>query len=262
VAGATVLTKYTGWIVVSVAGFFLVARWLLVERAPALSVARRAGLAALVVLTLAGWFYARNWIHFGKPMAMNTEALGDVGWWMQPGFHTASYYTSFGEVLRHPFFSGFASFWDGVYSTFWGDGLVAGMVHITTRHPFWNYEAMTLVYWVALPASVLIALGFVLAVRDSAREQDPGRRAALAMISSLVFLFGLALLAITLQVPYYAQAKAFYALGAVVPLSVLAGRGLAAPIEWLAGPDMALPRALYGGWLGLLVGLLVLSFLG
>ena len=58
------------------------------------------------------------------------------------------------------------------------------------------------------------------------------------------------------------RAQAFYALSAVLPLSIAAALGLSLIPEYFAGPRFAAVRALYYGWLGTLAGALVLSFLG
>lgn len=260
--GLALLTKFTSLLLVPVIAFFLgFKRWAVDARPPARAVGSVAALLLGIAL-VAGWYYARNWAHFGTPLVLNTHLPGSLGWWEQPGFHTADYYTGFGEVLRHPFFAGYHSVWDGLYSTFWGDGLVAGMVSLHTRHLFWSYDFMTLGYTLALPATGLLALGFALTVRAALRDPDPGRRMALSLVSTLVFVVGFALVYVTLPLPYYAQAKAFYGLAAIVPLAIVAAHGLAAIPGFFPGDRFLALRALYFGWLGALAGVLVLSYLG
>jgi hypothetical protein len=83
----------------------------------------------------------------------------------------------------------------------------------------------------------------------------------MSLFVSFLYAAAFALFAITFALPYYAQAKAFYILSAVVPLSIVAGLGLAWALERL--PDRAWPlRMLYCGWLSMLAGSLVLAFLG
>jgi uncharacterized BrkB/YihY/UPF0761 family membrane protein len=67
---------------------------------------------------------------------------------------------------------------------------------------------------------------------------------------------------VTFRVPYYAQAKAFYVLSAIVPLSVVAGAGLSLVPDALGEDRHRVVRALYFGWLGALAGCLGLSYLG
>jgi len=261
--GAAALTKYTALLVVPVLAFFVgLAAWL----APGVGRLRAAGRALVpvaFVALLAGWFYARSWWLFGDPLVWNLDVPGAPTWWMQPGFHTSDYYLRFGEVLRHPFFAGFYSFWDGVYSTFWGDGLVAGMVRLETRHPVWSYHAMTIGYLWALPATGLAAMGMLTTLRRAfAADDAPWRRLVHTMLPTVIFVLGFALLQATLRLPFYAQSKAFYALGAAVPLALVGADGLQAPLRWLAAERWWGLRALYIGYLGSLAGVLAAAFLG
>jgi len=260
--GLAILTKFTALIAVPVVGLFLAAKLWIVDRitplrALATSAAMGAGVAAV-----GGWVYVRNWQHFGRPVVGNWDLPGDLVWWEQPGFHTANYYTSFGQALSQPFFAGYASFWDGLYSTFWGDGLVAGMLRLSTRHDAWNYDFMTAGYWLAFPATLALLLGFGRGLRFCATGNDLPRRLAMSMLLLFLYAACFALLAITLELPYYAQAKAFYVLSAIVPLCLVAALGLAWVFERLREPRWLFIRAIYCGWLGALAGALILSFLG
>ncbi|TNF88501.1 MAG: hypothetical protein EP301_04815 [Gammaproteobacteria bacterium] len=193
---------------------------------------------------------------------INVELPGRVGWWSQPGFHTWSYYTGFGEVLQRPFFAGFHSFWDGVYSTFWGDGLLAGMIRAETRHPFWRYDYMALGYWLALPATLLLIAGFFRLLGQAFTHGGTRRRLALSLLLTTLYVLAFSLLLVTFRVPYYAQAKAFYVLSAIVPLAVVAASGLSLAPDLLKGKRYSILRALYYGWLGAAAGCIALSYLG
>jgi hypothetical protein len=260
--GLAMLTKFTSLMIAPILLAFAGARLWLVDGEPFARAARPAAAAALGALVIAGWFYARNWVLFGNPVVWNLNVPGAPTWWMQPGFHTTNYFTSFGEALRHPFFAGFASFWDGIYSTLWGDGLVGGMIRISTRHGGWNYDFMSLGYWMAFPATVLIAVGFLRTARDARFEPDSNARLALTMIVTLLFCLSYSLFFINLRLPFYAQAKAFYVLAALVPLSLVAAVGLAWIPERLADPRLEPIRAVYFGWLGTLGCVIVASFIG
>ncbi len=258
--GLAILTKFTALLCVPlVAGFIALKARAVDELTWPRAIARGAALASGVAV-VGGWFYLRSWMHLGRPVVGNWDLAGSA-WWEQPGFHTADYYTSFGQALSHPYFAGYASFWDGVYSTFWADGLVSGMLRIATRHDAWNWEWMTLGGWLAFPATLLLVAGAVRAASLCLRERDPGRRLAMSLLVAFGGTAFFALLAITFRLPYYAQAKAFYVLCAIVPLSVFAGLGLSWPLEQLR--ERAAPiRFIYWGWLGTLAGSLVLAFLG
>ena len=111
-----------------------------------------------IPLVLAGWWYARNALHFGTPVVGNWRRLaGQATWWQAPGFHFAGYYLRFGASLWAPFFAGFHSFWDGIYSTLWSDALLGGVARAADRHPQWNYAAMAGVPALSLPATVTSA---------------------------------------------------------------------------------------------------------
>ena len=112
--------------------------------------------------------------------------------------------------------------------------------------------------------AALIALvgGFVRALRFCATGSDLPRRLAMSMQLAFLYAAGFALLAITLRLPYYAQAKAFYVLSALLPLSLVASLGLAWVFERFSETRWLLLRTLYCGWLATLGGALILSFLG
>jgi hypothetical protein len=258
--GLAALVKFTVLLVVPVVLFFLVAKWALVEHAPAARAVRLFVASAAPFLGVAGWFYARNWIAFGDPLVANWGDMPGTGhlWWQQPGFHTLAYYTGFGQALVHPYLSGFHSFWDSVYSTFWGDGFVAGRVLAADRHPFWNYDLMSLGYLVALPATGLLALGTFEVGRRALRDPDPRRRAAFSFLATTAWVVGLGFLYLTLRLPHFSQAKATYTLVMVGPFAVFfalgAGRCDAALARWLP------VRAAFYGWLAMFAATLFLSF--
>ena len=258
--GLAISTKFTALLAVPLVAFFQASKAATVDRVrtgPALA----QGAAVLAgALAIGGWFYLRNWQRFGRPLVGNWDLPGNLVWWEQPGFHTLDYYTSFGQSLTHPFFSGYASFWDGVYSTFWGDGLAAGMVRLATRHEAWSYEFMTAVYWLAFPATLLLGVGFVRGARRAVADPRLGWRHAATLLLAHLSLAAFSLFAITFQLPYYAQAKAFYVLSALLPLAFVGALGLAWPLERI--PDRLWPlRTVYAGWLGMLGGSIALAFL-
>jgi hypothetical protein len=262
VLGLAILTKFTALVAVPLVAVFAAAKASLQNgRRFAHGAAVAGGLLAGTGL-VGGWWYLRNWLLLGRPVVGNWDLPGNAAWWEQPGFHTLGYYTSFGASLQYPFFAGYHSFWDGVYSTFWGDGLVAGMIRLATRHAAWNYDFMMLGYWLALPATALLILGFGRGLRFCVRADGLDRRVAMSLLMAFLFALSFALLAITLRLPYYAQAKAFYTLSGVLPLALVAGLGLAWIPERLTAPRWLPLRVLYSGWLGTLACVIVMSFLG
>jgi hypothetical protein len=262
--GLCLVTKFTAILVTAVAGFFLFTKWLAVDRMELSRAVGRLLLIGAVAFAFAGWFYVRNWIEYGDPLMANWGNMPGpkLAWWQQPGFHTLSYFTSFGESLRHPYLSAFHSFWDSVYSTLWGDGGIGGRVSPQDRPDVWNYVFMSLGYWVAVPATGLIAIGAVRAGGFAFRDPDPRRRAAFSFLLTLIYAVLFGLLALALRLPYFAQGKASYGLVVAAPLAVLFAMGA----DWLdrtwTRPQLVALRALFFGWLAVFVASMFLAFAG
>jgi len=264
--GLAALTKFTVLVLLPIAlGFVALALW---RDERAADVRDEPGLAlrvlALVapIAAIAGWFYLRNWLVFGDPLMANWGNMPGPGhtWWQQPGFHTAAYFARFGEALAHPYMSGFASFWDSTYSTFWGDGFIAGRVYPPDRHGFWSYDFMSIGYWLALPATALLVFGACRGAQLALRDPDPGRRAAWALLAVCVWVLGLAYLYLALRLAFFGQAKATYLLPLLTPLSLWFALGYRAVEDRLARFPVA--RAALSGWLAAFAGVLYLGFAG
>ena len=84
------------------------------------------GAPLLICVTLSGWHYWKLWRDFGNPLIGNWNPKVAGGWWQAKGYLTPGYFLGFGQALTHPFLSGMHSFWDGFYTTLWGDGLCGG----------------------------------------------------------------------------------------------------------------------------------------
>jgi len=261
---AALLTKFTSLALAPLVVAFVLVKLALVEGRGAREVAGTGAALAGAMALLSGWFYLRSWLHFGDPLVWNLDLPGAPSWWLQPGYHTPAWLLSFGDGVRHPIFAGFASFWDGLYSTFWGDGLVAGMQSAATRHGAWNESFMLIGYWLALPVAIPIALGasrsLGAAVGRGARPDGAALARAL-MLAVAGALFASSLL-LSLRLPFYAQARASYLLAALVPIALFAADGLCALDERLPAPLRRVGRVgLWGFALALLV-VLAASFLG
>ncbi|HVV01153.1 MAG TPA: hypothetical protein VHH88_07295, partial [Verrucomicrobiae bacterium] len=177
-------------------------------------------LTAGTCLVVCGWHYFRVAHKFGNPFATNLDANVGYTFWQQPGFRAPGWYLPKGQVFRHPFFSGFSSFWDGLYSTMWGDGLWGGQVEAATRPP-WNYQLMAAGYILALVPTACILAGFCRLLYGFARRPRPEAFVLLA----LFFLCSLLVFTLSLKAPAYSLCKAFYASGAVVSLCIFAAIG-------------------------------------
>ncbi len=223
--GFALLAKVTALLLAAVAGFFLLARTVLAE---GVRPARLAVLTAAYVAPIAavsGWFYLRNWQLYGTPIAGNWNLPGML-WWSQPGFHTPNYYLGFGESLQRPVLSGFHSFADALYSSFWGDGWIAGRASAAYPTEIWNWDFAAIGYWLALPATLALGWGIARTLRLAFAPEEGARRAAWSFLLVLEAAVALALIALTIELPYFGQAKAPYALGLVAPLSVAFALGV------------------------------------
>jgi len=260
--GLALLTKYTAVLVAAVIAFFVGCKLIAVERIGPARLARLLAWFALPPLLLAGWFYLRNAWLFGDPLIANWGHLpGDTQrWWQQPGFHTAAFYSNFGDSFSRPYLSAFHSYWDSLYSTLWGDGGIAGRVNPTQRHGFWNYDFMSAAYLVAIPASGYALAGALRGVLRALSDDDPGRRAAFSLVTTLCYgvLFGLTYM--SLRLPYFAQAKASYGLVVMPVLSLFFADGFAWLDDALARRDLQLPRAIAFGWFAVFTAVCFLAF--
>jgi len=211
--GGAMLAKFSALIVLPVILVVLIGR-LVVGRQRRLAVwARTVGLTCLVGLLVCGWHFARVWARYGRPIVGNWDAEAGRPWWQAPGCHTADYYLGFGRSLVQPLFAGLSGFADAIYSTFWADGFAGGNTAVRYGPP-WNWELMTAL---SLPAMVLVVAGVVgLAAAVVRVVRRPTAAWMLVLGAGAVTL--LALVYITLRLPYYGQAKAFYGMAAVVPI--------------------------------------------
>jgi len=223
--GFALLAKVTALVLAAVAGFFLLARSAIAE---GVRPGRLAALAAAYLVPIAGvsgWFYLRNVRLYGTPIAGNWNRPGMV-WWSQPGFHTPRYFLGFGESLQRPVLSGFHSFADALYASFWGDGWIAGRASAAFPTEIWNWDFAGIGYWLALPATGVLGWGLLRTVRLAFAPEEGARRAAWSFLLALEVAVAFALLALTIELPYFGQAKASYALGLVAPLAVAFALGV------------------------------------
>ena len=139
--GGALLTKITALAVAPVILATLAGRLMMRKETSVWVWLRTVGVVCLVALLVSGWHYLRVWIHFHNLLIGNYDSASGFAWWQDPGFATRAYYLRFGKALVDPLFSGFHGFADGLYSTFWGDGLCGGLEGPGARPP-WNYGLM------------------------------------------------------------------------------------------------------------------------
>jgi Tfp pilus assembly protein PilF len=237
IALATALLSKASAIVVLPAIFLALGVQARRRRQPFLTLVRNPFLSFGLCMLLGGWHYFRLWKDYGSPLVGNWDPAVGGAWWQQPGYRAPSYYLTFGKSLAHPYFSGFHSFWDGLYSTWWGDGCFGGATRIYGRTP-WNYDLMTVGFVLALIPSALVLTGFSLAIRETARR----RRLDWLLLTTVALLFGFAIFVMSLKLPFYSESRAMYALPTLLPFCAFGALGLE---FWTARLHKARP-ILYG----------------
>jgi tetratricopeptide (TPR) repeat protein len=215
--GAAMLAKATGVLLLPVVVVAIVGKFAH-RRTPLAFLLRNLGLLLAICFAVCGWHYAHIWLRFGTPLVGNWDVISGFTWWQDPGYHTAPDYLRFGRSLVHPLFSGFAGFADGIYSTLWGDALCGGASSLSFA---WNRQPMVAGYLWALIPMALVLIGAVVAIVQFIRK--PSSELFLLVGFCALLVFGLIFM--TLKVPSYAQAKAFYALSILTPLCFFGALG-------------------------------------
>jgi len=217
--GLALLTKVSALFLVPVV--IGAAAWGLRSRGwPLCRIAAGTALVLGTAVLISGWFYIRNAIVLGKPFVANWDPESGMVWWQGPGFRTPGHLLAFGDALIRPVYSGVYRFWDSIYSTFWLDGYLSGLVPGGSGPP-WNYDLMIAGAWLGLVPTSLIILG---AGRTLARPLAQGAPALFLSIAAVSVYFG-ALLLFATSTPHYSTAKAFYALGLLPCFGILAAAG-------------------------------------
>jgi len=181
--------------------------------------ARDIVMVGALAVAIAGWHYFRVANNNGNLLAGLLPSGGLQTGWQQTGYLTAKYFLSFGRALSAPYFAGIHGFWDSLYGTFWGDGQWGGQLQYGSE--LWNFSFMTAGFVLALPLALLIGSGLILLTVRWMRE--PRSDTLLLFSVPATYLFALA--EITLKYSAYQQAKAVFALAALLPLCVCAVTG-------------------------------------
>lgn len=212
IVGAALLTKVTAVLVVPFIVLAL-AKQLAAERAAASTWLRNLGSTILIAVLISSWHYIRI-SKYGSPLVGGWEPDSGLVWWQDDGYRTISYFLRFGESLIRPLFSVTASLPDGLYSTFWGDGLCGGVMNLLVRPP-WNYNLIGAGYLLSLLPAALLLIGAGVSTLELLRHHRSDTFVLVGLFWAMVF----ALIYFNLKVPCYASVKSFYALAVLVPLS-------------------------------------------
>jgi tetratricopeptide (TPR) repeat protein len=228
-AGLAILTKLTAVPVVAAVFGVLAVRavWGRSVRAAV----RDVGVPVAVCALVCGWFFARNYQQFGRPIVGSYEP--DIArWWQDPGYTTAGQFERFGRALVDPYYAMVDGVPDGLYATMWGDGGWGGRLGLF--RPPWRYDLMAAGYLLALVPCALGAVGWVALAARLARAPTVG-------VGLLVLVPPASAGAIVVMYashPYYALIKSFYALPAAAGLCAAVGYGfdaLAGRSRWRRG---------------------------
>jgi len=262
VTGLALLTKSSSLIVAPIVLLFLGIRLWGVDGRPIVPTSAALAGVGAGMLAIGGWFYLRNALVFGDPVAFNFDLPGRWAYWQTPGFHTPAWYAHFGRSFTTPFFSGLASCWDGIYTSLWGDAYGAGRAGIELPSPFWSYSWMAAIYPLSLPASVAIVVGFARLSRGLGARNPILLRLAHSFVFLVLFALIVSFLWMTLRYPYYGLAKASYLLPAAAPAAVAWSAGLESLDARLRAPRWRPLRALLWGSMGALAFAILAAFLG
>jgi hypothetical protein len=115
-------------------------------------------------------------------------------------------------------------------------------------------------YWLAVPATLLMLGGAVRLATQMLGDGPPRQRLALGFLATSCWAVMLSFTALTLDLPYFAQAKAAYLLMLAGPLSLAFALGVREADAWLEVRGWTPLRALLYGWLGTFTVTLLLSF--
>ena len=188
----------------------------------ALPIAGHLAMVPLVGICICGGYFLRNRIETGQAFYPNSQAQG-ANWWQDPGFRTTSQFLEFGHVFSAPAYSGFRSFWDSFYSTFWANGTLSGVIDYTHRPP-WNYGLMSCGLWLAWAPIMLMFVGAVRALIRFKKTEQPDRLFLQFCILGIA-VFVPALIYVFLTLPIYTCVKASYMLSALPCFGILAAAG-------------------------------------
>jgi Flp pilus assembly protein TadD len=240
--GAALLTKLTGLVVAGVVLLVLAGRLVVRgERRPGVWL-RSVGLVLTLTVAVSAWHYVRVWAHFGTPFVGNYDNASGFWWWQMPGFGTLPYLLRFGRVLTDPFFSASNGVPDGLYATFWGDGMCGG-VGAWAHRPPWNYDLMAAGYLLALVPTLALALGLGIALWQFLRRPQ----AAWFLLFGVPAGLAVAVLFQLVRYPYDGHSRSSYLLTALLPVCAVGALGVDALARLGRGAAVLL-AVLLGTW--------------
>ncbi|MGH7867533.1 MAG: glycosyltransferase family 39 protein, partial [Candidatus Dormibacteraceae bacterium] len=219
IAGLAILAKVTPLLLVPVICAFIVAS---PTTKPETFKSRVSAACIFLVTTalVAGWFFFRNSLLFGKPFVGGWDPCRHFVWWQDPGYRLCSDYFSFGRSFRQPVFASFNGLPDGFYSTFWSDGYLSGNASIWSKPP-WNYTCLAAETGFSVVPASLMLCGIALAFwRSGRRDSWP-----FTLLAASICVCLAALVHLHLSLPIYSTAKASYSMGLTPAYGAMAALG-------------------------------------
>jgi hypothetical protein len=216
VVGLALLSKYTAFFIFVSITLVLMMR--LIKKKYEI---RNLIIFLVIVFAVSGWLYIRNTVKFNDPFIGNWDKeSGFYGIGGAPGYRTLSFYLKFSTVFFNPIpYSKWASFWDGMYGSMWGD----------SHESFLRFTregvkiGSSIVIWLALLPTVAILLGFCQSFKSVFKSPQNNPYFVLIMTSLLTIL---SLILFTIEVPFASTIKAFFYISLLPSISVFAGKGL------------------------------------
>ena len=121
---------------------------------------------------------------------------------------------------------------------------------------------MSIGYLLAIPATLLLGVGFLRCAWAALRERSAARRAVFGLLVLMCASIGFAIFYLTLILPFHGQARAGYGLALIPALALFFAWGFVSVDRWMARREWTPGRVLLFGWWGALLGVLYLSFAG
>lgn len=210
---------------------------------------KKVSVVAGVCFAICGWYYLRNWIHLGRPFVGGWDPTRTIEWWQAPGYRMWNEYARFGEALQFPLFSAVTSVWDGMYSTFWLDGVLSSNYSLESRPPWQSYWLGSSA-WMAVLPTLAILFGTLMPIGNMlARPKEPWTYMDRMQLFACgcIGIYLAAILYMHLRIPIWSGAKASYMSSITPCIAFLAIRGyerMTASSRWLG----AFAFAWFGCW--------------
>lgn len=181
-------------------------------------------IASSMCVLVCGWYFLRNWLELGTPYMGGWDSARGIAWWQDPGFRSFDQLTRFGRVMTEPIYASRFGLWDALYSSFWWDGYLGGVINFDSR-PLWREDWMLASVWFSVAPMGLLCVGLLRGLRKTLSSYAN----ELSVMTIFITIYFAAIAWLYLRLPIYSTAKASYMMGLIPVYGVLAALGM----EWL-----------------------------